>query len=353
MRKKLNRKNRIKRKKFIIFIILIFSTIFISLTINEICSIHKPTKIEKIISIPEKSSVDKIAKILKKEKIISSVFLFKAYLFFKDYKNLKSGKFKLKTNESYNLIFKTLYDNSNICYDEKINFFEGTNFFTIKNRNNDISTDLFDDIIKEINDEKNYSEFSFIEKCGKENLEKTYFPMEGLIAPYVFPIKENSNAKSIAKEILKKSDERLSKLFDKFQQSECFNLSFWEILTLASIIESETSDVNEMKKVSGVFHNRLKINKRLESDVTTNYFKKISEDLKNKNSSMDLQKFKDYNTYHCKKLPLGPICIPSDDAVFAAINPAKEDYYFFYADHRTNKILYAKNFEEHKQNYSK
>ncbi|MDE5600740.1 MAG: endolytic transglycosylase MltG, partial [Oscillospiraceae bacterium] len=60
-----------------------------------------------------------------------------------------------------------------------------------------------------------------------------------------------------------------------------------------------------------------------------------------------------YNTYNCKGLPAGPICTPSISAIKAAIYPSSTDYYFFCADVKTSKVLYATNFKEHQNNIRK
>lgn len=344
--------NKINRYiKFIIPIFLTLTGIFIFLSINEIYSVFKKEGYEKIITIPDKTSVINISKILKNEKIISTPILFQIYSRFKNYKNMKSGKFKLKTNMNYNDIIKTITNNENVIYDEKIIFYEGMDFFTLKEKYKDKLKNIkIEDLIEEINNEENFKEFPFIEEIGRESLKDTYYPMEGLIFPYTYPIKENSTAKSIAKDILNKSNEKILELKEKTKDSE---MKLYDIFILASIIQAETSNVEEMRKVSGVFHNRMKIKKKLESDVTALYSKKIKNDSKNKNLTINLDLIKNYNTYQTKSLPSGPICTPSLKAIEAAIKPLNEGYYYFYADSKTGKIFYEKDFENHKKNYIK
>lgn len=108
-----------------------------------------------------------------------------------------------------------------------------------------------------------------------------------------------------------------------------------EVLTLASIVQKEAGDLEEMQKVASVFLNRLKPGSpypMLQSDPTMNY------------------EFLDaYNTYEIQGLPPGPICNPGLDAISAVLYPADTNYYFFVTDKDMN-YYYAETFEEHQQN---
>ena len=347
---KIKNKNINRFRNIVLVVFFILLTIFSYLTFNEITCAFKKEGIEKTIIIPERSSIGKISKILANEKIISSQMLFQVYSRFKDYKNIKSGKFKLKTNTKYDKIMKIITNQENVVYDEKIIIFEGLNFFTLKEKYSGKLNINIEEIINEINNEENYEEFLFIKELKEENLKNAYFKMEGFVMPYTFPIKENSTAKSIAKEILKKSNEKFLNLREDIKKS---NMNIWEILTLASIIQAETSNEKEMKRVSSVFHNRLKIKKRLESDVTTLYAKKIEKDMKEKGLTVNKNIVDGYDTYKISGLPKGPICTPSMSAIEAAINPSDENFYYFYADPKTGKIYYEKDFESHRKNYKK
>lgn len=350
LKKKKSRKKIDRFRNVVVTVFFILLSIFSYLTFNEITCAFKKEGVERMVTIPEKSSILKISKILSDEKIISSPILFQVYSRFKNYKNIKSGKFKLKTNMKYNNIMNVITNQENVVYDEKITLFEGLNFFSLKEKYKDKLNIDIEDVIKEINSEENYKDFLFIKELKEENLKNAYFKMEGFVMPYTYPIKENSTAKSIAKEILEKSNEKFLELKDDIKKS---NMNIWEILTLASIIQAETSDEKEMKRVSSVFHNRLKIKKRLESDVTTLYSKKIEKDMKEKGLKINKEIVEGYDTYKTKGLPIGPICAPSISAIEAAVNPSDEKFYYFYADPKTKKIYYEKDFESHKKNYKK
>ncbi len=95
-------------------------------------------------------------------------------------------------------------------------------------------------------------------------------------------------------------------------------------IILASMIQSEGARVKEFRRISGVFHNRLKTGMKLESDPTLQYIvgkiRLTREVLKNRSL---------YNTYMYEGLPPGPICNPGLDAIRAAMNPEKHRFLYF------------------------
>ena len=126
-----------------------------------------------------------------------------------------------------------------------------------------------------------------------------------------------------------------------------------EIITLASIIQSEAGDVKEMGKVSSVLHNRIESPDygKLQCDVTINY---VNENiLDSPYIDGDKTRFSEYyNTYKVSGLPVGAICNPGADAINAALNPEKTDYFYFVTDKDWN-YYYASTYEEHLKNCKK
>lgn len=103
-------------------------------------------------------------------------------------------------------------------------------------------------------------------------------------------------------------------------------LSRHEILTLASIIEKETTALKEEGgKLSSVFHNRLTQGMKLRSDATVAYGQSITNRLL---TPEDRDKPGPYNTYLNFGLPPAPICNPSMEAIEAALYPEQSTYLF-------------------------
>ena len=121
-----------------------------------------------------------------------------------------------------------------------------------------------------------------------------------------------------------------------------------EVFTLASMIEKEAKK-GDFAKVSAVFHNRLKADMTLGSDVTIKY---ATGSQKMVLGDSELSVNSAYNTYTRKGLPVGPICNPSMDAIVAALYPdeqyvAQKYLYFCSTDPASGELHFSKTLEEH------
>lgn len=153
---------------------------------------------------------------------------------------------------------------------------------------------------------------------------------DGLFMPdtYLFP--RGTKDTVILQKAYDMMQTRLNDLWDNTPNKEQGILkSSYDVLIMASIIEKETSLVQEMKRVSGVYHKRLHIGIPLQADPTVIYGLKIFE---RPLTRADLKIPSKYNTYLNRGLPPAPIATPSVAAIFAALNPSKEEYLYFVAD---------------------
>lgn len=95
---------------------------------------------------------------------------------------------------------------------------------------------------------------------------------------------------------------------------------------LASIVEKETATASERPLIAGVFHNRLQLGMKLQSDPTVTFGLVNHEGPLTK---ADLQTPTPYNTYVIPALPAGPICNPGRDSMMAVLYPSDtKDLYF-------------------------
>ena len=116
-----------------------------------------------------------------------------------------------------------------------------------------------------------------------------------------------------------------------------------EIVTLASIIESEVRYRPDRPYVSAVYHNRLKRGMALQADPTINYaygrrLRRVWE--------RNLQIRSPYNTYLHPGLPPGPISQPSDSSLYAALNPAPVGFIYFVAQ-PDGKHVFSETYADH------
>jgi UPF0755 protein len=131
--------------------------------------------------------------------------------------------------------------------------------------------------------------------------------------------------KGVVKYLLKYSTKVYKKL--SIEQSDLWDKAGWNrMLTVASIIQKEAANKQEMPIVASVIYNRLRENMRLQMDGTLNYGEYSHVRVTPKRIKGDKSTF---NTYKHRGLPDYPVCAVSIDAIKAAIKPAKTDYLYF------------------------
>ncbi len=183
-------------------------------------------------------------------------------------------------------------------------------------------------------------------------LEKpTIMPEEGYLLPDTYFYHYGSKTSDILEQMAQKLTFELDLLWH--QRPDNFPLmSKHQLLTLASIVEKETSIDNERSRVAAVFLNRLKKGMRLQSDPTVIYGITGGKLLDRRLTQADLKEQTDYNTYRIRGLPPGPIANPGIASIKAVLRPAPIKDLYFVAD-GTGGHAFAKTLREHNKNVKK
>lgn len=139
-------------------------------------------------------------------------------------------------------------------------------------------------------------------------------------------------------------------------QLERTGLSPLEIITLASIVESETAQPDEMPTVAGLYLNRLRRGIKLQSDPTVIFaLQQAQPDLQIRRVLYKHLEYQSpYNTYLYPGLPPGPIRLPSMQAIEAVLNYREHNFIFMVADpDRPGYHDFATNLREHNRKRQK
>ena len=113
------------------------------------------------------------------------------------------------------------------------------------------------------------------------------------------------------------------------RRAEGLGLAIRDAVTVASLVEKETSLPDERPHVAAVYLNRLKLGMRLQCDPTVIYALQERHEWTGHLRRSDLEVDSPYNTYLYAGLPPGPICNPGAAALEAAVTPAPSaDLYF-------------------------
>lgn len=183
--------------------------------------------------------------------------------------------------------------------------------------------------------------------------------LEGYLFPDTYEFFEFTSCDEITRKIF---DRTLSVYYDYEEEFASSDLSTHEIFTLASIVQWESGDVEDSKKVAGVFLNRMNnpefegTGGRFQSTVTACYALDFSKDECNTSGDLSSSTETDdiYNTYIYPGFPPGPVCCPNEIAINAALNPNMEnDYYFFVADFCNGGTVFSRTYSEQLRNQDK
>lgn len=173
--------------------------------------------------------------------------------------------------------------------------------------------------------------------------------LEGYLYPDTYRINPQNTVEEVTEIILRNGQSKFKTIKDLMEESE---LTQHEIYTLASIVEYEAGTNQDMKKVAGVFMNRLDIDMKLQSSVTVCYSLYDFEDWTECESGENIQIDSPYNTYKYKGLPPGPILNPSIKAIKATLDFDDNEYFFFIADVYNvmdGKVHFQETYEEHER----
>ncbi len=155
-----------------------------------------------------------------------------------------------------------------------------------------------------------------------------YPSLEGFLFPDTYAFPRGTSARAIAEAMV-------ARFKEEYQKADALRgpgveLGLGSAATLASIVEKETGRPDERPRIACVFHNRLRLGMRLQTDPTVMYATMLRTGRWSKNiSKADLLEPHPYNTYTTAGLPPGPIASAGAAALRAALAPATcKDLYF-------------------------
>jgi UPF0755 protein len=122
-----------------------------------------------------------------------------------------------------------------------------------------------------------------------------------------------------------------------------FNLTEYELITTASLVEKESANPEERPIIAGVIYNRIRSGMPLQVDATVQY---VLHKPKEKLSFDDLEVDSPYNTYANRGLPPGPIASPGRESIRAALEPAETDYLYYVLEADGKKHFFTDDYDE-------
>jgi UPF0755 protein len=175
---------------------------------------------------------------------------------------------------------------------------------------------------------------------------------EGYLFPDTYRIPANGTSEDLIGRML---DNMASKIpANALELATTQGYTFFEILTIASIVEREAVVPEERPTIASVYLNRLAQGMYLQADPTVQYAMGYQTDTGQWwKTPVTLEEYSQvnspYNTYLNAGLPPGPIANPGTSSIIAALQPAQTDYIFFMGCGE-GAHLFANNYEEHQRN---
>ena len=191
------------------------------------------------------------------------------------------------------------------------------------------------------------------------------YALEGYLAPDTYRVFTSATAESIIRTLLNQHNKVIDSVYyannaeyytdeEGYHAVEAFDtgLTMDQTVILASMIEKEAANRADYARVSAVFHNRLRLGMKLESDPTVTY---LMGENKLALTEEDTSQINNYNTYYVPGLPVGPICNPSVAALEAAQHPdmdfINQGYLYFCAtEPGSGQLAFSITKEEHDKN---
>ncbi len=323
------------KKLAIITLILIILTVLGYFLLSLFYDFSGGEPVVRTVIIPKNSSLIKAANILEGENIIKSAAKFKilASVLSKS-KSVKPGEYEFSLPDHPINILTIITTGGVKTY--RVTIPEGW---------------TFKDIANEIEKSGLGSREIFLEYFKDSNLLNEFGiqspSLEGYMFPETYTLDKSMSEKAIIKTMLRRFFTEVTR--DIITKGKEFDFNLHKIVTLASMIEKETSVDSERSLISSVFHNRLEINMRLQCDPTVIYG---IENFDGNLTKKHLRTRTPYNTYKIYGLPKGPIANPGLASIKAAVNPDETEMLYFVAK-RDGSHVFSKTYREHINNVNR
>lgn len=354
-REELRQKN--KRKTSILPIIF---TVILAIAIAALSfSYYMTTPVDKNnnndvrIEVKENYGSAKIAQELKSKGLIKNETVFKIYTRINSNSGFYIGNFNLKPSMSLAQIIKELTSKDNARTGKTFSVIEGDSILKIS-KNLESTKLSSEEFLEKVNDadfvkklQAQFPELITDEVYGK-NIK---YALEGYLYPAVYNIDDNETVESLITKMVQAANDKIVPLYKNTNKTWNINgkktqISIHKYITMASILEKESTKTDENKLIASVFLNRLAKGMKLQTDPSANY---AADKLTGAPTQKELTEDSPYNTYTTVGLPPGPIASTSTISFEALNNAEKTDYLYFLHATKDGKGYFSKTYAEHEE----
>ncbi len=173
--------------------------------------------------------------------------------------------------------------------------------------------------------------------------------LEGFLFPATYELKPGSDVGDLVNQQLGAFTDNIASV--NMSKARKKNLTVYDVLTIASMIEREVSVPKERRKVAAVIYNRLQMGEPLFIDATIRF---AVDNWSDPLTESDLAVDSPYNTRTNQGLPPGPIGSPGLASIEAAAQPEKTDVWLYVVEPGTcGEHVFSSSLDEHNRNVEK
>lgn len=265
------------------------------------------------VEIPQGASMPEIGRILVDEGVIKSTTGWRVGLFFEGDVTVEAGTYQLRTGLTVSDAIEALSEGAKGPEFVMVTFPEGSWLI---------------DFARIVGEKTHISETAFLRALESGKVTSELVPegksLEGALFPSTYQVLEEETAVDVAQRLVDEMEKQVASI--DMSQAEALNLTPYDILIVASMIEAETRVDEERPMVARVIYNRLKQGIALGIDATVLY---ALGEHKEELTVSDLQIDSPYNTRLVQGLPPTPIGAPGLASLEAAANPADGDWLYY------------------------
>ena len=269
-----------------------------------------------IVEIPSGASSREVAYLLEENEIVGSARTFQAYVRIRgEDRRLKAGIYEMRTASSMQEALRQI--SSGEIETTAITIPEGLAFWQLAPILAEVTRDTEDAIAGALQNPMLAKRFDL-----------PGHTIEGYLFPETYRFAQGVPLETVISAMI---DQYRSVWTDARKTAlQASGMSEHEIVTLASIIQTEARQLSEMSRISGVYHNRIRARWLLQADPTVIYALGGHRE-RLLYAAIDSVADNPYNTYTQPGLPPGPIASPGVMAIDAALWPEDHDYWYFVA----------------------
>ncbi len=241
---------------------------YIMVGVNDLLGISRTDNPHTVtVSIPANPTLDDIANILQEKGVIERPKFFKMYAnFTSNVEGFRQGEFKIDTNKDYEAIINLLQSNVNRTDIVTVQITEGMNMLEIADslHENGVITDV-QAFLDACNSNQFDEDFSFLKAIT--NVNNRYYKLEGYLFPDTYDFYVGEDPVTVIYKFLNNYENKVVLHKERYfghkdkttltEEAAGTGYSMDEILTIASIIQAEAANKEDMYYISSVLHNRL------------------------------------------------------------------------------------------------